>query len=79
MWLRMDFIKAEVKKRLHEGERYKVRTSMSDGEKMLQKWDKRVKILKYYDGHALCMVNGKYRQSYTYQDLFDLIRDGSIK
>ena len=79
MWLRMDFIKAEVRKKLHEGERYKVKRTENVGHGVEVHWDKTIKILKYYQGHALCMVNGKYRQSYTYQDLFDMLKYGEIK
>ena len=79
MFLRMDYIKAEVKKKLKIGKKYKVRQEIQEGSQRSFSWDSYFFIQKFYPGHVLVRVNSKYNTSYTYQDLFDMIQNGEIR
>lgn len=79
MFLRMDYIKAEVKKRLKQGKKYKMRTEIQEGPHRTFSWDSYFFVQKFYTGHVLVRVNSKYNTSYTYQDLFEMIQNGGIK
>lgn len=79
MWLRMDYIKAEVKKKLKQGKKYYLKQEVSEGAQKSITWDSYIRIIEFYHGHVLCCVNGLYRTSYTYMDLFEKLQNGGIK
>lgn len=79
MWLRMDFVKAEVKKRIKPGKRYKMIVRPHTGEDGTVTKTVRVHVEKMYQDHVLCMINDKYHECFKYIDLMEMLERGELK
>lgn len=59
---------------LREGQVITVNEFDSDTRRNQKKY---IQIIKLYRHHALCMVNGKHRESFTYNELYTMKVVGS--